>query len=147
MDVGADGPDAAMNGFHRGQPRGHGEPEEVQVELEGTAPAVPEDAEHEAVPGLGMDGAVEEGAAFESDRFGPWNALEDHRQRVVARRVGDGCVDRIGGFGGAEPHGSAGRMRRGVVVADLGVALAGEVFRLKVHRPAAPGMAAGRARP
>ena len=141
QDVGADGPDAAMNGLDRGQADGHGQPGEVEVGLDVAAAAVPVDAEDEAVPALGMDGAVEEGLAFKRLAF------ERDRQRVVARCTGDRGADHFRGYRGLELHGGAGWIGRAVVVPDLGVAPAHEVFRLEIHGPALPDVAVRRARP
>ena len=130
-----------MNGLDHGHLDGHGQAEEVEVGLEVAARAVPVDAEDEAVPALGVDGAVEEGLAFERLAF------ERDRQRVVARRTGDRGADHVGGLGGLELHGGAGWIGGAVVVPDVGVAPAHEVFGLKIDRPAMPDMAVRRACP
>ena len=64
-DIGPDAPDAAMDALDRGQGERHGEAEEIEIGVVVAAMAVPEDAEGEAAPGLGMDRAVEEGPAVE----------------------------------------------------------------------------------
>ena len=134
-DVGADGPDGAVNGLDRGQAHGHRQPEEVEVGLKVVLPAVPVDAEGESVPCLGMDGAVEEGPAFQRLAF------ERDRQRIVARGTGERGADHVGRLRGLEPYSCAGRIGRAVVASDQGFALAREVLRREVHGPALPGMA------
>ena len=138
-DIGADGPVGAVNGVDHGQADGHGQAEEVQVRLHIALPAVPVDAEGESVPCLGMDGAVEEGPAFQRLAF------ERDRQWIVTRRTGEGGADHVGGLGSLEPYGRAGWIGRAVVAPHQGVAPAGEVFRFEVHEPTLPGRAVGRA--
>ena len=53
-----------MDGSHGGQPDRQGQAEEIEVGVVVAAIAVPEDAEGQAAPWLGVDRAVEEGAAF-----------------------------------------------------------------------------------
>ena len=77
MDVGAHRPGAALDGLDRWQAHGEREPVEVEVGGIEAAEAVPEDPEGEAAPGLGMEGAVEEGLPLHR------LAVEGHRQRAV----------------------------------------------------------------
>ena len=57
------GPGRAVDGLDRGQADRQGQAEEVEVGVVVTPATVAEDAEGKAPPRLGMDGAVEEGAA------------------------------------------------------------------------------------
>ena len=101
-DIDAHAPGCAMDGLDRGQADRQGQAEEVEVWVVVAAMAVPEDAEGEAAPGLGMDRAVEEGAARQRSSSPAVPdlvpILEDDRQRVMAGGVLRRVPDRGGGF-------------------------------------------------
>ena len=78
-DIGADRPGRAVHGMDRGQVGRQDQAVEVEVGLVPVAAAPREDAEGEAPPGLGMDGAIEEGPA--GDGF----TIERDRERVMPR--------------------------------------------------------------
>ena len=82
-DIGADRPGPAIQGDDVRQAHRQGEPMEVEVGIVVTPAAVLEGAEHDAAPGLGMDSAVEEGAAVHG------LAVEGHGQRIMQRRAGE----------------------------------------------------------
>ena len=121
MDVGAHRPGAALDGLDRWQPNREGEPVEVEVGGVEAAEAIPENAEGEAAPVLGMEGAVEEGLPLHR------LAVEGHRQRAVARGGGDGTLDRDEALvghkrnGGAVGPGGVGFDYRGLLLAEEAV--------------------------
>ena len=76
-------------------------------------PAVLEHAEHEPPPALGVERAVEEGAAFDllSPGGGVRRMLEHDRKRVVPGGGADASADGLGVIGRAERDGGAMRVR------------------------------------
>ena len=149
-DVGRDRPADARHGLDAGQADRHREAVEVDVGVvEAEArPAVLEHAEHEPPPALGVERAVEEGAAFEllSPGGGVRRMLEDDRQRIVPGGGADAGADGLGVIGRAERDGGAMRVGRGVVGADFGVGLAEKMLRREVDAPARCGLAVRHAR-
>ena len=137
-----------MDALDRGQGERHGEAEEIEIGVVVAAMAVPEDAEGEAAPRLGMDRAVKEGPAVElfPAGFGARSSLEEDRQRVMPGGVLGGMPDRGGGFGGLERYRRPVRERRAVIGVDLGLRLAQEMFRREFDAPARQGMAVRRPR-
>ena len=117
----------------------------VQAEA---GPAVLEHAEHEPPPALGVERAVEEGAAFEllSPGGGVRRMLEDDRQRIVPGGGADASADGLGVIGRAERDGGAVRVGRGVVGVDFGFGLAEKMLGREVDAPARGGLAVRRAR-
>ena len=148
-DIGANAPDAAMDALDRGQGERHGEAEEIEIGVVVAAMAVPEDAEGEAAPRLGMDRAVEEGPAVEllPAGFGTGDPLEEDGQRVMPGGVHGRIADRGGGFGGFERYRRAMRERRAVIGVNPGLRLTQEMFRGEIDPPAGQGMAVRRTRP
>ena len=149
-----------MDGLDRRQPDRQGQAEEIEVGVVVAAMAVPEDAEGEAAPGLGMDRAVEEGTAFEllvddvrlAAGLGARDALEDDWQRIVACRGLGGVADGGGGFRGLERDRRAVRKRcapgsspgQAVIGADFGFRLAQKMLRCEIDPPTGLGLAVGR---
>ena len=120
----------------------------VQAEA---VPAVLEYAEHETGPALGMERAVEEGAAFQllaAGRRGR-DVLEDDRQGVVPGGGADCRADAVGvlGLGRLERDGGAARPGRGFVGMHLGLGLAQEMLRREVDAPSGRGRTIGVAWP
>ena len=109
----------------------------VQAEA---VPAVFEDAEDEAPASLGMERAVEEGAAFE--RFavgrGVRGVLEDDREWVMPCGGPDRAADFLGilGLRGLEGDGGALGPGRGVVRLHLRLGLAQEMIGRELDAPA-----------
>ena len=137
-DIGADGPGRAVDGLERGQAHRQGEAEEVEVGVVVTAAAVPEDAEGEAAPLLGMDRAVEEGAARQllAARRVRRFVGEHHPERIMAGGIRSRVAYRGGGLGRPERNRRPVRERRSVIGADLGLGFAEKMPGLQVHRPA-----------
>ena len=149
-DIGPHGPGRAVNRFDRGQADRQGDPEDVEVGVVVAGMAVAEDAEGEAAPRLGMDGAVEEGAAgqrFLAGGVGFGAVLEDDRQRVMPGGVLRGAADRGGGLGRLERNRRSVRKRRGLVAMDRGIGVAQKVLRRQRDPPAGKDLPAGRTRP
>ena len=114
-------------------------------------PAVLEHAEHETAPALGMERAVEEGAAFErlaAGRRGR-DVLEDDRQRIVPGGGADCLADRIGvlGLGRLEGDGGPAGIWRGVVGLNLRLGLAEKMLRQELDTPSGRRFAVRGARP
>ena len=103
-----------------------------------SAAASPADAEDEPLPLLGMDGAVEEGAA--GQLFGGGLLLrgivEHDRQRVVPGGILGRVADRGGGFGRLERNRRPIGIRRLIVGMDLGLGLAEKVLGFQLDPPA-----------
>ena len=87
LDVGAHRPGAALDWIDRGQAHGKGEAVEVEVGVVEAGEPVPEDAEGETAPALGMDGAVEEGLPLAG------LAVEGNGQRAIERGAGESALD------------------------------------------------------
>ena len=99
--------------------------------------AVLEDAEHEAFPRLGMERAVEEGAALDA------LAVDGHRQGVMPRGGLEESTDRVGRLGRLE--GDRGSMGPGgaVVRDDMGRIAAEKVSGLEHQAAAGAWISAG----
>ena len=119
LDVGAHGPGAAPDGIDRRQTHGEGESVEVEVGVVEAGEPVPEDAEGEPAPALGVGGAVEEGLPLAG------LAVEGDGQRAIAGGVRESAFDRGEALMGHE--GDRGAVRPGGVACDhLGLLLAEE---------------------
>ena len=136
-----------VHGFDRRQTDGNGEAVEVHVRVvpAEAVPAVLEHAEDQAPPTLGMQRAVEEGAALDDLPAGRRvrHVLERDRQRVVARGGLHRPADGLGGLGlrRLEADGGAVRPGRGVVGLHLGLRLAQEMLGGEVDPPTRHGFA------
>ena len=119
---------------------------DVRVVQAEAVPAVLEHAEHQPLPTLGMECAVEEGAAFErlAAGRGVRHVLEEDRQRVVARGGLGGAVDGVGGFGLRRLEGDGGAIGpgRGIVGMNVGFGFSQEVRGRQLDTPARGGLVA-----
>ena len=88
----------------------------MQVEIRVVVAAAPgfEDAEPQAAPGLGMDSAVQIGAAVHG------LAVEGHGQGIMQRRPGKCRLDRCQDLVRLERDGGAMRIRRALIVEYAG---------------------------
>ena len=152
-----------MDGFHGGQPDRQRQAEEIEVGVVVAAIAIAEDAEGQAAPWLGVERAVEEGAAVElladdvrpAVGLGARDALEDDRQRIVACRGLGGVADGGGGFRSLERNRRAVRKRgspgsgpgQAVIGMDGGLGLPQEMFRGEIDPPTRLGLAVRRSWP
>ena len=147
VDIGPDRPARAGDGLDTGQADGDGEAVEVDVGVvqAEAGPAVLEHAEHEPPPALGMERAVEEGAAL--DRLaagrGAGHVLEHHGQRIVTGGGLDGPAngDGVLGFRGLEGDGGAVGPGRAIVGLDLGVGLPEKMSGREFDPPSGRGRA------
>ena len=152
-DIGGDRPAGAGHGLDAGQADRDRQAVEVDVGIvqAEAVPAVLEHAEHEAAPALGMERAVEEGAAFErlaAGRRGR-DVLEDDRQRIVPGGGADCLADGIGvlGLGRLEGDGGPAGIWRGVVGLNFRLGLAEKMRRQKLDTPSGRGLTVRGARP
>ena len=105
VDVGPCRPDAAFHRVDLGQAHGQGQAVEVDVGNTVARVAVLEDAEDESFPWLGMDGAVEEGAALDG------LAADGDRQGIMPRGGLKESADGVRRLG--RPEGDRGSMGAG----------------------------------
>ena len=137
-DVGEDGPGAAPDGLDRRQADGQREAVEVEVGPLEAAQRVVEDAEGDAAPALGMEGAVEEGLALHC------LAVEGDAEGAVERGAGEGVAD--GGEVFLRDEGNRGAVREGgVALEDGDLDLAEEAVGGEVDAPAGAGFEDGAA--
>ena len=141
-DIGAHGPGRAVDGLDGRQAHRQGEAEEVEVGIVVAAAAVPEDAEGEAPPLLGMDRAVEEGAARQllAVRRNGRGVGEHYAQRIIAGGIRCRVADRGGGLGRPERNRRPVRERRAVAGANLGFPLPQKMRGREIDGPAGRGL-------
>ena len=121
LDVGAHRPCSALDRVDRRQTHGKRESVEVEVRVVEAGEPVPEHAEGETAPALGVDGAVEEGLPLAGF------TVEGDRQRAVERGACEGAFDGNEALVGDE--GNRGAVRpRGVALDHRGVLLAEEAL-------------------
>ena len=150
VDVCEDGPGRAVDGLDRGQADRQGQAEEVEVGIPVAGVTAPEDAEGETPPSLGVDRAVEKGAARQLFRAGSailGAILEDHRQRVMPGGGLCRVADRGQGFGRLERNRRAVRERGLLIGPNLGVGLPEEVLGHELDAPAGYNLPVERTRP
>ena len=130
VDFGPCRPDTTFHRVDLGQAHRQGQAVEVDVGDAVARMAVLEDPEHESFPWLGMERAVEKGAALDA------LAVDGHRQGIMPRGGLKERADRVGRLGRLE--GDRGSMRPGgaVVRDDIGRIAAEKVNRLQ-HQAAA----------
>ena len=130
VDVGPCRPDAAFHRVDLGQAHRQGQAVKVDVGDAVARMAVLEDSEHEALPWLGMERAIEEGAALDG------LAADGDRQGIMPRGGLEESADRVGRLGRLE--GNRGSVGPGgaVVRDDMGRIAAEEVGGLQ-HQAAA----------
>ena len=137
LDVGPYRPDATFHSVDLGQAHRQGQAMKVDVGDAVARMAVLEDAEHETLPWLGMERAIEEGAALDGlvaddDRQGimPRGGFEESAHRV-------GCLGRLEGDSGSMGPGGA------VVRDDMGHIAAKKVGGLERQAVAGAWVPAG----
>ena len=131
LDIGHHRPVVVVGGGDFGQRCRDGDAVEVDVGLARGAARVAEDAERDALPAFGMDGAGQERAPLQllSVLGGFWETGKANTEGEMARGDDRGIADGIGAFVDREGNGGAVRPWRMVVAVDDGVRVAGEMLR------------------
>ena len=130
VDIGADRPDAVVDGVDGGELRVDREAVEIDVGVPEEGRVVGEDAEDDAVPLFGVDRPVEEGLALQSV------AVEHDRDGAVQCRPAQGGSHGLGGTVGVEADRGSVRGRGAFVGDDRGVGLAHESLGRDLGAPA-----------